>query len=126
MASVRKHIVLVAPPFFGHALPLLHLAHKLSRFHRITFAVSEAILENIRIEISNIPQAIHLIGVRQEATKLTDKPRNMGEVLRDILDQCLPGLREFFQTLVRNTPENAALNFNQDSRLDMKNALLDA
>ena len=106
MAVERKHILLASPPLFGHALPLLNLARKLSQFHRVTLAVSESILEKIRTQVADIPEPIRLIGIKEEPTKHSEKSKNSSEGLRDCLQRCFPGLRQLFLSLSPNTREN--------------------
>ncbi|GAU99552.1 hypothetical protein RvY_10538 [Ramazzottius varieornatus] len=40
MKIQEKHLLFISIPAYGHAIPLLELARKISKFHQVTFAVS--------------------------------------------------------------------------------------
>ncbi|GAU99550.1 hypothetical protein RvY_10536 [Ramazzottius varieornatus] len=40
MKSQEKHLLFISIPAYGHIIPLLELARKVSKFHQVTFAVS--------------------------------------------------------------------------------------
>lgn len=42
------HIVVVSPPFFGHLIPLLDLAKRLSEYHHVTFVLSSSKLGELK------------------------------------------------------------------------------
>ncbi|CAF1484701.1 unnamed protein product [Adineta steineri] len=42
------HVVLIAPPFFGHIIPLLDFAKLLSAYYRVTVIVSASKLDTLK------------------------------------------------------------------------------
>ncbi|OQV17724.1 putative UDP-glycosyltransferase 72B1 [Hypsibius exemplaris] len=62
------HVLVVAIPAFGHIVPMLELAKKITRFHRVTFAVSaskviqmkdrDMLNENDALAIHSIPDGL--------------------------------------------------------------------
>ncbi|OWA51671.1 putative UDP-glycosyltransferase 72B2 [Hypsibius exemplaris] len=66
--SSKKHILVVTIPGYGHIIPMLELAKKISAFHDVTFALSaskvpdlttrEVLSPNDRVEIYPIPDGL--------------------------------------------------------------------
>jgi hypothetical protein len=53
MATVQQlknagHVVLITSPFFGHIIPLLDFAKRLSVYHHVTYVVSASILDVLK------------------------------------------------------------------------------
>ena len=54
MTDRRKRILLAGLPLVGHAVPLLRLGVKLSRFHQVTITVFESMLPFLEQELQRI------------------------------------------------------------------------
>ncbi|GAU99495.1 hypothetical protein RvY_10489 [Ramazzottius varieornatus] len=103
--SQRRHVLCVAFPAYGHMIPLLTLARKISEFHDVTFAVSESQHEELkRREILEDNDAhIKLFGIDDgfaddTAERFADDPRNM-KLMEQMFQQAMDGVAKLISEI---------------------------
>ncbi|OQV23437.1 putative UDP-glycosyltransferase 72B2 [Hypsibius exemplaris] len=110
-SSAKLHILLACFPAFGHTIPLLELAKKLSRHNRVTFAVSAANIAKLRALGVVDDDAIELVGIEDGVEEEFDNPADLGTLDR-ILAGVLPATETFLSALParhESTAERSAL-----------------
>ncbi|OQV15150.1 putative Crocetin glucosyltransferase, chloroplastic [Hypsibius exemplaris] len=130
----RKHILLATPPLIGHAVPLLQLGGKLSRHHRVTFAVSRSIVERFRDSLKEYDDRMGESSVRvvevpeRPSAYQPGEPRGGPSALRDIFNRTFPDMREFFASLRPNSSRTAIKNerFTHPSGVEDNDLFVDA
>lgn len=82
----KKHILFLPFPAIGHITPLLQLATKISKFHDVTFAISELKLDEIRkkdIIKEHCQSNIKFLGLRDGLTAEDDKDVSLQGLIRN-------------------------------------------
>lgn len=89
----RRHILCVAFPAYGHMIPLLALARKISEYHDVTFAVSRSQHDELkRREILTDGDAhIKLFGIDDGFVGDLEDPTNM-PLMREIFQKIMGGV----------------------------------
>ncbi|OQV25655.1 putative UDP-glucose glucosyltransferase [Hypsibius exemplaris] len=104
MDPPRSHVLMVTVPAYGHLIPLLELAKKISKHHNVTFVVSESMLQEIR-------QRELLTDVDFSVVGLADGYIEGPEVLARLIflgteRHVLPAVQRLFQAIpVRGPPQ---------------------
>lgn len=74
--ATKKHVFMYVYPAFGHIIPMLNLAKKISSVHLTTFAVSKVKLEALRnrgLVTAGVESTIKFMGVEDGLTEEDDK-----------------------------------------------------
>ncbi|GAU99547.1 hypothetical protein RvY_10534 [Ramazzottius varieornatus] len=74
---IRKHVLLITFPAYGHIIPILELAKRMARSHEVTFAVSECKVEDIKKrELFSVDQEnkVRLYGIKDGLDCHLDDP----------------------------------------------------
>ncbi|OQV15788.1 putative Cyanohydrin beta-glucosyltransferase [Hypsibius exemplaris] len=104
---MRKHILLVTIPSYGHIIPLLELARRIAPFHRVTFAVSQFELGEIRqreLVSSEDPFTLH--GIPDGYFLLESEKSQSGQIFQKIHQFVIPGTVAFLKALPIPSPHD--------------------
>ena len=96
----KRHILLVSFPAFGHMIPILELAKKLSKYHTVTFAISAAKVSDLTSrELTQQGDTVQIAGIADGVFEDFDNPGDLN-TLRVICDGVFPAVAD----LLRNVP----------------------
>jgi UDP-glucoronosyl and UDP-glucosyl transferase len=95
----RKHVLFVAIPAFGHMIPLLQLAQKISPHHRVTFAVSQIKMKEIQERELLTDNSISLVSIPDGYYEGEDENTLSGSIFNRMLKYVTQGVQTFLETI---------------------------
>ena len=110
--ATKKHILFASPPAFGHIIPLLELARKVTatgNFH-VTFAVSKSKIPDFTTrELLTSSDSIVLYGINDRVDRDLDDPVGKGALLK-LFNDMLPSFADMLREMpTKNEPGKSAI-----------------
>ncbi|GAU99548.1 hypothetical protein RvY_10535-1 [Ramazzottius varieornatus] len=98
----EKHILFISVPAYGHVIPLLELARKVSKFHQVTFAVSAKMVGDLperELFDEKVDSRITMYPIADGVETAMEGPAN-----KDIFKKVMPMIFRGIMKLVHSIP----------------------